>query len=131
MMQTPELIPVFTATIQLGDVQVVSESRRIVQVIGGVFSGPEFQAKVLTGGGDWQVIHADGRVEIDTRYTLQTPEGTLIYLQNKGMRKGTYMRTVSTFEVQDPSYAWLTESLFISTGKKEGDVVHHAFYRLS
>ncbi len=130
-MQTPELIPVFTATIQLGDVQVVSESRRIVQVIGGVFSGPEFQAKVLTGGGDWQVIHADGRVEIDTRYTLQTPEGTLIYLQNKGMRKGTYMRTVSTFEVQDPAYAWLTESLFISTGKKEEDVVHHAFYRLS
>jgi len=130
-MQTPELIPVFEATIQLGEVQTLGDTRRIVQVVGGQFSGPHFQANVLTGGGDWQVIHADGRVEIDTRYTLQTPEGTLIYLQNKGMRLGTYMRTVSTFEVQDPAYAWLTESLFISTGKKDGDVVHHAFYRLS
>ena len=130
-MQTPELIPVFEATIQLGEVQTVGDSRRIVQVIGGQFSGSNFQAKVLAGGGDWQVIHADGRVEIDTRYTLETPEGTLIYLQNKGMRLGTYMRTVSTFEVQDPAFAWLTESLFISTGRKEGDVVQHAFYRLS
>ena len=130
-MQTPELIPVFEATIQLGEVQIVGDTRRIVQVVGGQFSGPNFQATVLTGGGDWQVIHADGRVEIDTRYTLQTPAGTLIYLHNKGMRLGTYMRTVSTFEVQDPAYAWLTESLFISTGKKEGDEVHHAFYRLS
>jgi hypothetical protein len=130
-MQTPELIPVFEATIQLGEVQTVGDSRRIVQVIGGQFSGSNFQAKVLAGGGDWQVIHADGRVEIDTRYTLETPEGTLIYLQNKGMRLGTYMRTVSTFEVQDPAFAWLTDSLFISTGRKEGDVVQHAFYRLS
>ena len=130
-MQTPELIPVFEATIQLGEVQTVGDSRRIVQVIGGQFSGSNFQAKVLAGGGDWQVIYADGRVEIDTRYTLETPEGTLIYLQNKGMRLGTYMRTVSTFEVQDPGFAWLTESLFISTGRKEGDVVQHAFYRLS
>jgi hypothetical protein len=130
-MQTPELIPVFEATIQLGEVQTVGDSRRIVQVVGGQFSGPNFQAKVLAGGGDWQVIHTDGRVEIDTRYTLETPEGTLIYLQNKGMRLGTYMRTVSTFEVEDPAFAWLTESLFISTGRKEGDVVQHAFYRLS
>jgi hypothetical protein len=130
-MQMPELIPVFEATIQLGEVQTVGDSRRIVQVIGGQFSGPNFQAKVLAGGGDWQVIHADGRVEIDTRYTLETPEGTLIYLQNKGIRLGTYMRTVSTFEVQDPAFTWLTESLFISTGSKEGDVVQHAFYRLS
>jgi len=130
-MQTPELIPVFEATIQLGEIQTVGDSRRIVQVVGGQFSGLNFQAKVLAGGGDWQVIHTDGRVEIDTRYTLETPEGTLIYLQNKGMRLGTYMRTVSTFEVEDPTLAWLMESLFISTGRKEGDVVQHAFYRLS
>ena len=130
-MQTPELIPVFEATIQLGEVQTVGESRRIVQVLGGQFSGPNFQAKVLAGGGDWQVIHADGRVEIDTRYTLETPEGSLIYLQNKGMRLGTYMRTVATFEVQDARYSWLTESIYIATGKKEGDVVSHKFYRLS
>ena len=130
-MQTPELIPVFEATIQLGEVQTVGESRRIVQVLGGQFSGPNFQAKVLAGGGDWQVIHADGRVEIDTRYTLETPEGSLIYLQNKGMRLGTYMRTVATFEVQDSTYSSLTESIYIATGKKEGDVVSHEFYRLS
>lgn len=130
-MQTPELIPVFEATIQLGEVQTVGDTRRIVQVVGGQFSGPNFQAKVLAGGGDWQVIHADGRVEIDTRYTLETPEGSLIYLQNKGMRMGTYMRTVATFEVQDAIYSWLTESIYIATGKKEGDVVSHEFYRLS
>ncbi|MFD3395151.1 DUF3237 domain-containing protein [Aquirufa sp. OSTEICH-129V] len=130
-MQTPELIPVFEATIQLGEVQTVGDTRRIVQVVGGQFSGPNFQAKVLAGGGDWQVIHADGRVEIDTRYTLETPEGSLIYLQNKGMRLGTYMRTVATFEVQDARNSWLTESIYIATGKKEGDVVSHEFYRLS
>jgi hypothetical protein len=130
-MHTPELILVFEATIQLGEVQTVGDTRRIVQVVSGQFSGPNFQAKVLAGGGDWQVIHADGRVEIDTRYTLETPEGSLIYLQNKGMRLGTYMRTVATFEVQDARYSWLTESIYIATGKKEGDVVSHEFYRLS
>ena len=76
-------------------------------------------------------MRPDGCLENDTRYTWQTQNGSLIYLQNKGIRLSTYMRTVTTMEVQDPANAWLAESLFISTGMKEGDVVRHVFYRLS
>jgi hypothetical protein len=65
----------------------------------------EFSGKCAGRRGDWQIMRPDGCLENDTRYTLQTQNGSLIYLQNKGIRLSTYMRTVTTMEVQDPANA--------------------------
>ncbi|MFM6938532.1 MAG: DUF3237 domain-containing protein [Aquirufa sp.] len=117
------------AEIELGEVQDLG-ARRIVRVMGGRFWSDELNGFILEGGGDWQHIRRDGVVEIDTRYTLQTEDGALIYLRNEGLRDGGYMRTFSRFESADERYTWLNNRLFVSDGAKVDGVVKHAFYEL-
>lgn len=117
------------AEIVLGEVQDMG-ARRIVRVMGGRFRSKELNGTILEGGGDWQQIRPDGVVEIDTRYTLKTEDGALIYLTNQGLRDGSYMRTFSRFESNDTRYAWLNNRLFVSDGAKEDGVVKHCFYEI-
>jgi Protein of unknown function (DUF3237) len=117
------------AEIVLGEVQDLG-IRRIVRVMGGRFWSKELNGTILEGGGDWQRIHSDGLVEIDTRYTLQTEDGALIYLTNQGLRDGSYMRTFSRFESNDVRYRWLSKRLFVSNGIKVDGVVKHSFYEI-
>ena len=60
--------------------------RRIVPIEVGSFEGPNLRGTVLPGGADWQIIRGDGLAELDTRYTLKTEAGDVIYIQNAGMR---------------------------------------------
>ena len=117
------------AEIVLGEVQDLG-NRRIVRVMGGKFWSANLNGSILEGGGDWQNIRPDGVVEIDTRYTLKTDDGALIYLTNKGLRDGSYMRTFSRFETADERYAWLNKRLFVSDGAKVDGVVKHSFYEI-
>lgn len=117
------------AEIELGEVQDLG-ARRIVRVVGGRFWSEDLNGIILDGGGDWQQIRSDGVVDIDTRYTLQTDAGLLIYLTNQGLRDGNYMRTFSRFETQDERYAWLNKRLFVSDGAKVDGVVKHKFYEV-
>jgi hypothetical protein len=117
------------AEIELGEVQDLG-ARRIVRVMGGRFWSADLNGIILEGGGDWQQIRADGVVEIDTRYTLQTSDGFLIYLTNQGLRDGGYMRTFSRFESSDERYLWLNKRLFVSDGMKVDGVVKHRFYEM-
>jgi hypothetical protein len=115
------------AEIELGEVQELG-ARRIVRVMGGRFWSKELNGTILEGGGDWQHIRRDGVVEIDTRYTLLTDDGALIYLTNDGLRDGAYMRTFSRFESADPRYAWVNNRLFVADGQKVDGVVRHSFF---
>ena len=117
------------AEIVLGEVQDLG-NRRIVRVMGGKFWSANLNGSILEGGGDWQNIRPDGVVEIDTRYTLKTDDGALIYLTNKGLRDGGYMRTFSRFETADERYVWLNKRLFVSDGAKVDGVVKHSFYEI-
>src|SRR5690348_7602186 len=72
------------APLEIG--QVAQGRRRIVPITGGTFEGPGIRGKVMNGGADWQIIRADGFTELDTRYTLETDKGQIIYVQNPGMR---------------------------------------------
>src|SRR5690242_1859394 len=60
--------------------------RRIVPIRGGTFEGPRLRGAVLDGGADSQIVNDDGLAELDTRYTLRTDLGELIYIQNAGLR---------------------------------------------
>ena len=117
------------AEIELGEVQELG-ARRIVRVMGGRFWSKDLNGTILEGGGDWQHIRRDGVVEIDTRYTLQTEVGALIYLTNDGLRDGNYMRTFARFESTDPRYAWMNNRLFLADGQKVDGVVRHSFYEV-
>jgi hypothetical protein len=110
--------------------------RRIIGITGGRFSGERLSGRVLPGGADWQVIRADGVAELDARYTLETHDGALIYVRNRGYRHGSeevlrrlaagenvdpsqyYMRTTPLFETGDGRYAWLNRVVCVATGAR-------------
>jgi hypothetical protein len=128
--------------------QVRSGRRRIVPITGGTVDGPNLRARILPGGADWQTIQPDGFTELDTRYTLQTESGGLIYVQNAGMRHAApdvmekllagqvvdpalvYFRTTPRFETSAPDLQWLTRAIFVGMGERYPNEVVIRFYRL-
>jgi hypothetical protein len=115
--------------------------RRIIGITGGRFSGERLSGRVLPGGADWQVIRADGVADLDARYTLETSDGALIYVENRGLRHGPvevlkrlssgenidpslyYMRTTPRFETGDARYAWLNRIVCVATGARRAAAV--------
>jgi hypothetical protein len=129
--------------------QIPHGRRRIVAILGGTVRGPMLNATVVpNSGSDWQLIQPDGFSELDTRYTLQTDKGQLVYVQNAGMRhaapdvmkkllagetvdpKLVYFRTVPKFETSVPELQWLTRSIFVGVGERFPSEVVVRFYRL-
>jgi hypothetical protein len=146
----PRLTFAFELRVQVGPPQEFGQvprgRRRIIPILGGTFEGPNIRGTVLPGGADWQVVRADGFAELDTRYVLQTDSGSLIYIQNAGMRHAApevqakliagepvdpalvYFRTVPTFETSAPELQWLTRSIFVATADRHPtDVVVRVF----
>src|SRR5687767_10789601 len=128
--------------------QVAQGRRRIVSITGGTFEGPNVRGKVMAGGADWQIIRADGFTELDTRYTLETDKGQIIYVQNAGMRHAApdvmkrllagdavdpaavYFRTVPKFETASADLQWLTRAVFIGLGERYPNDVRIRFFRV-
>jgi hypothetical protein len=150
---TLELIAELTVTvavpIEAGDVQGASTrgKRRTIPIIGGTVRG-RLTGRVLAGGADFQLVVSQTMAVLDARYTLELDSGARIFVQNHALRRGSadaiaklvrgepvdpaaiYFRCVPTFEVSDPSLAWLTESIFIGTGARFPDRVELSFYRV-
>jgi hypothetical protein len=128
--------------------QVPQGRRRIIQILGGTFSGPGIRGRILPGGADWQIVRADGFTELDTRYTLETDKGELIYVQNKGVRSAApdvmkkllagetvdpslvYFRTVPIFETAAPALQQLARSVYIGIGERYPSEVVVRFWRV-
>lgn len=126
--------------------QTPAGRRRIIGITGGQFSGPKLSGRVLAGGADWQVIRADGVAYLDARYTLETSDGALVYVNNLGYRHGPpevlerlargddvdpalyYMRATPWFETAAPKYAWLNRTICIATGARRAAAVELEFY---
>ncbi|MBI3376737.1 MAG: DUF3237 domain-containing protein [Betaproteobacteria bacterium] len=140
-----KLAPLFSAEITLAPPRELGASplgrRRIIEITGGAFTGERLSGKVLPGGADWQLVRADGVAYLDTRYTLETGDGALIYVQNRGYRHGPaevierlargeavdpasyYFRTSPWFETSAPKYAWLNRTIFLGNGARLADRV--------
>lgn len=120
--------------------------RAAVYVKEGSFEGPNIRGKVLPdSGGDWPVVRPDGVIDFDARYLLQTDDGVMIYMQNRGYRWGSqevmtrmknrqpvdpaeyYMRVSPRFEVAVGPYDWLTKYVFVGVADKtpQGNVIHY------
>jgi len=149
---TPELTFAIELRVRVGapmDVgPIPGGRRRIVPILGGTFEGSGLKGRVLPGGADWQIVRADGLGELDTRYTLETDDGKLIYVQNVGIRHASpevtaklmagevvdpslvYFRTVPKFETSAPELAWLMRSIFVGTGERYPADVVIRFWKL-
>lgn len=135
-----ELTPVFSVHVDVGQVLDLGTAsgarRRIVPILGGTVTGPRLTAEILPGGADWQVVRPNGTLEVVARYWLRASDGTLISVENKGIRRGPpevlarlaagedvpaseyYFRTSPVFSVEDGPHGWLTENIFVATGER-------------
>ena len=122
--------------------------RRIIGISGGKFTGPRLSGRILPGGADWQLIRADGVAYLDARYTLETADGALIYVNNKGYRHGPkdviermargeevdpalyYMRATPWFETSDARYTWLNRTVCVASGARRPAAVELDFYEV-
>jgi hypothetical protein len=146
------LQPLFKAEITLAPPQELGDTplgrRRIIGITGGRFSGERLSGRVLSGGADWQVIRADGVADLDARYTLETGDGALIYVRNRGYRHGPaevlkklslgeavdpslyYMRTTPSLETGDARYSWLNRMVCVATGARRAAAVELDVYEV-
>ena len=147
-----ELAPLMHLEVTLEPIRDLGETplgrRRIIGITGGTFKGARLAGKILPGGADWQVIRSDGVAYLDARYTLETSDGALIYVNNKGYRHGPkdviermargeevdpalyYMRATPWFETSAPRYAWLNRAICVATGARRPAAVVLDFYEV-
>ncbi|HRI21323.1 MAG TPA: DUF3237 domain-containing protein [Panacibacter sp.] len=148
----PQLEFAFSAKVTLDKIQDLGNTphghRRIIPITGGSFEGPAIKGSVVPGGADWQIIRADGVVELSAQYTLQTDDGALIYITNKGYRNASpevtkriangemvdpkeyYFRTTPFFETASVKYDYLNNHIFICTAERKVDYVLINFYKV-
>ena len=114
--------------------------RRIVPIIGGEVRG-QVNGKVCPFGADFQIIRPNELIELEAKYAIETDDGAVIYVENRGIRFGPvdlmkrlnrgepvdpkliYFRTVPKFETGAEKYRWLMESLFVGSAARHADRV--------
>lgn len=123
--------------------------RRIINISGGSFKGPRLSGIILPGGADWQNIRPDGITAVEARYTLQTDDGALIYVDNRGFRHGPadvmarlaagepvdpslyYFRTTPVFETGSETYQWLNGMIAVAVGERHASQVVITVYEVT
>ena len=122
--------------------------RRVVPIAGGQVSGL-FDAQIMPGGADWQLVRPDGTIEIDTRYSARTPAEEFVHFRTSGVRSGPphileallrgdpvdpseyYFRVAVYLETSAPRLAALQRSIFVASAIRETDHVHYTAYRVT
>jgi Protein of unknown function (DUF3237) len=121
---TPHLQFIFEEFVTLGPSTHPGETpfgdRNIVPITGGTFSGPSIRGKVLPGGWDWQLVTKSGCHSLQADYMIQTDDGAIINVVNKGIScaspgSNTRLFTTPTFEAPLGPHAWLNGGAFIGT----------------
>lgn len=142
---------IFRAAVLVGSVEDYGVTRaghrRVVPILGGTLSHG-VDAEVLPGGADWQVLHSDGTLEIDTHYSARTADGELLHLRTRGIRSGVpevleallrgeavdandyYFRVALTIETSAPRLAWLQDSLLVASAARSAEWVSYDAYRV-
>ena len=91
----------------------------------------------------------DGVLEVEAKYTLKAEDGTLIMVDNRGLRHGPaavldriakgeavdpkdyYFRTTAQFEAPaDSKYAWTNRAVFVGVAQRKADAAVIRFYRV-
>jgi hypothetical protein len=124
--------------------------RRVVPITGGRLNGPHVHGEILPGGADWQIVHPDGWVSVEARYTARSDDGVPISVVSRGLRHGPRevmqrllagerpdpgeyrFRTAITFEVEETSsLGWLNHVLAVASAIRDPDAVRIDVYRVT
>jgi Protein of unknown function (DUF3237) len=145
---------VFEARVIVDKPLIVGQSshglRRVVPIMGGTFAGPSIKGRVVPGGADWQFVRPDGVLDVQAKYTLETSDGVLIMVENRGVRHASpavmeritkgemvpgseyYFRTSAQFEAPLGSkYEWLNRAIFIGVAERHPDAAVIRFYKVN
>jgi hypothetical protein len=122
--------------------------RRVVGITGGTFEGPQLKGAIVPGGADWQIVRADGVLDIDARYALRTDGGALIRVVSQGFRHGPpevlaalgrgedvppekyFFRTVMRFETGAADLLWLNRTIAVAGAQRKARQVLLEAYKL-
>lgn len=151
-MNAPELRFAFQAEVEIGapldfgDTQ--NGHRRVIPITGGRVEGTRLKGRIVPGGADCQILHPGGSASLDARYTIETDQGALIYVVNRGVRHGPpevldrlnrgervdpgsyYFRSAASFETSAAECVWLTRAIILGTGERYPDRVALRFWEL-
>ncbi|MDQ2624343.1 MAG: DUF3237 domain-containing protein, partial [Actinomycetota bacterium] len=87
----PRIVPFCTLRVELGASLDVgpgrSGHRRVVPIVGGQVSG-RIEGTILDVGADWLTVSPEDVAAMDARYLIQTPDGALVEIVNRGYRFG-------------------------------------------
>ena len=133
----PGLEPVFTIEAEIDAPRSAGsgpEGERLhIPITGGRVHGPRLSGRILPGGSDWPIIAPDGASLMSAKYTIEAEDGTLILVQNDGLRVSSdavrdrlragdivdpaehYMRSVPRFDAPDGPHRWLTRRIFVAS----------------
>ena len=132
------------APVELGSIDGARE--RFIPILGGTVFGPRLGGTVLSAGGDWQSVRSDGRTELLARYFLKATDGTVIAIENPGMRvappevidllargeevaPGSYYSGGSPrFRVAAGPHDWLRKRVFFARGVRRPDSLTIDFF---
>ncbi|MDX2376460.1 DUF3237 domain-containing protein [Microbacterium sp. LRZ72] len=148
----PALEPAFDVEARLGPLEdhgmTRAGHRRVIPVAGGTITG-QIEGTLLAGGADWQVVRADGSIEINGHYSARTNEGELLLIHSVGVRSGApavleallhgeqvdpseyYFRTAVTIETSASRLREFEASLYVTSCVREADAVRYTAYRVT
>jgi hypothetical protein len=121
--------------------------RRVVYIDSGTFEGPALRGRVL-GGADWQILRADGVLELDARYAIKDERGGVVQVLSQGYRHGPpevmaqlargeqvdparyFFRTIMRFETGSSELVWLNKVIAVATAARQARRVEIRAWRL-
>lgn len=95
--------------------------RNIIPITGGSVTGSKIKGKILSGGWDWQLTTTTGCFKIQADYMIQTDDGVIINVLNKGTscktatEKQGRLLTTPVFEAPAGAYGWLNGGAYVGT----------------
>ena len=127
--------------------------RRQVAITGGRFEGEapdgrRLAGSVLPGGCDWQIVRADGVIDLDARYALREETGAAIRVVSRGYRHGPpevlarlargedvdpaeyFFRSSLRFETGDARLGWLNRTMGLATAVRRARQVELTVFRV-
>ena len=122
--------------------------RRCVPLLGGSVSGPGLNGAILPGGADWQILRADGALDIQAHYIVRTIDGALVEVDSRGLRHGPpavmqrlargeavapgdyFFRTLMRFQTGHADWLHLNATMALARGERQAQHVVLDVFRI-
>lgn len=139
----PALDHAFSISIELSKPYWVKPSARgdiraAIYATEGRVEGPLLNGKIVPmSGGDFPLLRPSGVIDFDARYLIETDDGAIIYLENRGYRwprtpeigekmsrnepvgfDDYYMRVTPKFDAPAGPHEWMTKHIFVGVAEK-------------